>query len=186
MTIEHDTVAARDKIRGHPSAATWCFSFLGAGFCAFGAVNMTQGDAWLTRAWLALVGAYLVTPWVIRTFGVDLTPEFANVRGFRRRAVPWARVQAVVSQKKPNGALAVRLLLDNGEQVTLPYPTTRRPAWASSGQPWARRLYPRILWRKADAYYTRDSERIGQWWLAHRGLSWRPVRPEAPGAPIPE
>jgi hypothetical protein len=184
MTIEHATVAARDKIRGHQTAASWCFSFLGAGFCAFATVNMTQGDAWLTRGWLAVGCVYLATPWVMWTFGVDLTPESANVRGFRRRAVPWARVQAVVSHKKSNGALVVRLFLENGKPVTLPYPTTRRPAWAtawaSSAWPWARRLYPRILWRNADARYARDYERIGQWWLAHRGESWRPVRPAAP------
>jgi len=31
----------------------------------------------------------------MRTFGIDLTPESANVRGIRRRSVPWSQVQAV-------------------------------------------------------------------------------------------
>jgi hypothetical protein len=59
MTIEHATFAAGDKIRGHESAASWCFSFLGAGFCAFAAVNMTQGATWLT---LGLGGCGLLIP----------------------------------------------------------------------------------------------------------------------------
>ena len=163
MTIEHATVAARDKIRGHESAASWCFSFLGAGSCAFAAVNMTQGATWLTRGWLAVGCLYLAMPWVNRTFGVDLTPEFANVRGFRRRAVPWARVQAVVSDKKSNGAVVVRLILENGKRVTLRAPTR--------------------IWGLGGAAYDRDFHRIGQWWLTHRGESWRPLLPEAPRNP---
>ena len=40
--------------------------------------------------------------------------------------------------------------------------------------------YPTSSWRKGDAPYERDFQRLDQWWLAHRGESWRPVRPEAP------
>jgi hypothetical protein len=32
--------------------------------------------------------------------------------------------------------------------------------------------------------YEREYHRIGQWWLAHRGESWRPVPDETPRLPV--
>jgi hypothetical protein len=57
----------------------------------------------------------------------------------------------VVSHVHSNGKASVRLILKNGEPVTLPF--------------------PRTLWRKGDAQYQQDFQRIDQWWLAHRGES---------------
>jgi hypothetical protein len=92
---------------------------------------------------------------VLRTLGVELTPEAAVIHGRRRRTVPWLQVQSVVGHVNSNGSSSVQLILDSGEPVTLPF--------------------PRTLWREGDTGFQRDLERIGQWWLAHRGDSWRPV-----------
>ena len=100
----------------------------------------------------------------IRTLGVDLTPESAIVRGVRRRSVSWPEVQAVVRVK---GGWCVQLILESGEAVTLRAPTLS--VWGSGG-----------------AEFEGDFHRIGQWWLAHRGESWRPVRPEAPSLLVQE
>ena len=72
-------------------------------------------------------------------------------------------VQEVVSYKKSNGTSAVRLILAEGEPVTLRYPTTQ--------------------WRNGDAHYEQDLQRIEQWWHAHRDENWHPVRSEAPRPP---
>jgi hypothetical protein len=104
----------------------------------------------------------------MRTFGIDLTPESAKVRGIRRRSVPWSQVQAVLGYRQM-GADRVALVLDSGERVVLRVPYTY---WASGAA--------------TAAKYREDFHRLGQWWLAHRGPSWRPVRPEAPGAPTRE
>jgi hypothetical protein len=100
----------------------------------------------------------------MRTFGIDLTPQLANVRGIRRRSVPWSQVQAVLGYRHM-GADRVALVLDSGERVVLRMPATY---WGSGAA--------------TDVKYREDFHRLGQWWLAHRGPSWRPVRPEAPGA----
>jgi hypothetical protein len=97
------------------------------------------------------------------TWGVDLMPESANVRGIRRRSIPWREVQAVLRYEQA-GATSVRLILENGKPVTL-----RAPA---------------RLWGLGGAAYDRGFHQIGQWWLAHRGESWRPLRPEAPRSPL--
>jgi len=109
-----------------------------------------------------LGGIFLVESLWIRSFGMDLTPEFANVRGLRRHHIRWDQVQAVYCFTQL-GSDRVRLVLENGQHVNLRAPST----WLGLGT----------------AEYERDFHRIGQWWLAHRGQSWRPVRPEAPGAP---
>jgi hypothetical protein len=97
------------------------------------------------------------------TWGVDLTSESANVRGFRRRSIPWREVQAVLRYEQL-GSTTVRFILENGKPITL-----RAPA---------------RLWGLGGAAYERDFHQIGQWWLAHRGESWRPLRPEAPRPPF--
>jgi hypothetical protein len=117
---------------------------------------------------LVLGGVFVGEALWIRTFGIDLTPESANVRGIRRRSVPWGRVQAVLGYRK-RGTDRVALVLDSGERVVPRVPSTSFGSGAA-----------------AAAKYEEDFHRLGQWWLAHRGSSWRPVRPEAPGAPIPE
>lgn len=74
------------------------------------------------------------------------------------------QVQSVVSHLNSNGTSQGRLILENGEQVTLPYRKT--------------------LWRKQDSGYERNFQSINHRWLAHRGASWRPVREEEPGPPL--
>jgi hypothetical protein len=97
-----------------------------------------------------------------QTFGVDLTPESVKLRGIRRRSIPWREIQAVVRFEQV-GSRGVRLIPENGKPVTLRAPAT--------------------MWGMGKAGYERDFHCIGQWWLAHRGESWRPVRPEAPRPP---
>ena len=80
------------------------------------------------------------------------------------RSVSWPEVQAVVRVK---GGWCVQLILESGEAVTLRAPTLS--VWGSGG-----------------AEFEGDFHRIGQWWLAHRGESWRPVRPEAPSLLVQE
>ncbi|HEY8719989.1 hypothetical protein [Pengzhenrongella sp.] len=110
--------------------------------------------------WLLLVigTAVVVEALWIRTWGIDLLPEHALVRGFRRRLVPWREVQAVVRHPQAGGWL-VQLVLDNGKPVTL------RAPMISAG----------FGGKRSAAAYERDYHRIGQWWLAHRGPSWREV-----------
>lgn len=91
-----------------------------------------------------------------RTYGVDLTPDFAIVPTLRRRRVRWVDVQEVVSHTSSNGTSAVRLIFAKGETVTLRYPSTQ--------------------WRSGDDQYEQDLQRIEQWWRAHRGENWHPVR----------
>jgi len=136
----------------------------------------------LALVWLALVGIRLATDhhvgstftlvfgpvlilemlW-IQTFGVDLTPGCAIVRGLRRQSIPWQQVQAVLRFQQV-GTWRVTLLLEGGQRVNLRAPTSSLGLGMAS--------------------YERDFHRIGQWWLAHRGDSWRPVRPEAPQLPV--
>ena len=78
-------------------------------------------------------------------------------------AFPGGRFKQCCATTK-SGSARVSLILESGERVTLRAPTT----W----------------WGLGDAQYDRDFHRIGQWWLAHRGQSWRPVRPEAPWPPV--
>jgi hypothetical protein len=129
--------------------------------------SFAGGKPWGALLWLVISCANVVLPFVmtrrVRSLGVDLTPEAAVIRGRRRRRVPWLQVQSVVSHVDSNGASGVQLILENGEAVTLPF--------------------PRTLWRKGDALYEQDLQRIDQWWLAHRGESWRPLRQEGPLPP---
>jgi hypothetical protein len=134
------------------------------GALLFAAQAFAHGAPWVALPWLVLSCGNVVLPFVVRTLGVDLTPEAAVIRGRRRRRVPWLQVQSVVSHVNSNGTSAVQLILENGEPVTLPFPKT--------------------LWRKGDTRYERDLQRIDQWWLAHRGESWRPVRQEESRPPV--
>jgi len=113
---------------------------------------------WLVYGVLAVAGCL----W-IRTFAGDLTPELARVRGFRQRIVPWPpHVQAVVRHKRL-GSGVVRPILEGGELVTLTARTCSRGS--------------------RTATYERDFPLIGERWLARRGQSWRPQRPETPRLP---
>jgi hypothetical protein len=127
---------------------------------------------WGALFWLAVGCFNAVYPFVmarrVRSFGVYMTDEAAVLRGRHRRdrrRVPWLQVQSVVSHLNSNGTSEVRLVLENGEQATLPFPKT--------------------TWRKHDARYEENFQSINQWWLAHGGASWRPVREEEPRAPVP-
>lgn len=102
---------------------------------------------------------------LIRTFGIDLIPEAASSGSLRRRRVPWSQVQAVLRDKK-GGLDRVALILETGERVNLSAPIAY--SWSGAG---------------TAAIYVRDFVRIEDCWLAHRGPTWVPVRPEAPQNP---
>jgi hypothetical protein len=150
VTIEQSTAESGGKIG--PVLISWKHH-LGALFCGlfFSAWLLADGKPWVALLWLVLTCVGVVLQFVLRTLGVYLTPECAVIRGRRRRSVPWQEVQSVVSHVHSNGKASVRLILKNGEPVTLPFPKT--------------------LWRKGDAQYQQDFQRIDQWWLAHRGES---------------
>jgi hypothetical protein len=114
--------------------------------------------------WLALGCLSIAQGLWQRTLGIDLTSCSANLRGFRRRSIPWQQVQAVVHHRRL-GTWGVRLIRQSGKPVMLRVPVS--------------------TWGFGSAAYERDFSRIGAWWLAHRGESWRPVAPEAPALVIP-
>jgi hypothetical protein len=60
--------------------------------------------------------------------------------------------------------MGVRLILEDGMQVTLRAPRTQLGFGA--------------------AQFERDFQRIDQRWLAHRGESWRPEGAETPPPPV--
>jgi len=162
VTIEQSATKAGVKIG--PVLLSWKQNLVGT-LCGllFTAWLLVEGKPWSSLLYLALTCVGVVLQFVLRTLGVDLTPEAAVIHGRRRRRVPWLQVQSVVNHVNTNGTSAVRLILENGEAVTLPFPKT--------------------LWRKGDAQYEHDFQRIEQWWLAHRGEHWHPVRAEAPRPP---
>jgi hypothetical protein len=137
-------------------------------FIVLGVISLalSAGDLWLAAqptfavVKLATGCLWILAGLLIRSFGVDLTPGSAMVRGLRRRSVPWSQVQAVVQHRGMDGTWCVQLILESGGPVTLKAPTT----WGGFGGPG----------------YARDFHRVGQWWLAHRGESRQPLHPEAP------
>jgi len=152
------------RIRAPGRRWTWFFA-QGWFLLALSLVSwLTQGGHWFNVPWLVLSCGNIAILFLLRTFGVDLTPESAVVRGWRRRSVPWRAVQAVVSHKTSKGTSVVRLILEKNALVTLPASTS--------------------LGRKDDAHYERDFNRIYQWWLTHRGESWNPSSPETTPAPF--
>jgi len=156
MTIELGVGQGVVKIRTSPYILLQPFAMTGMFF-----VIAASDPRGLAPLWLMGPAILAVALWTL-TWGVDLTPESANLRGIRRRSIPWQEVQAVV-RTGPTGSSMVRLILENGKHV------------------WVRA--PRRVWGFGGARFDRDFDRIGQWWLAHRGESWRPERPEAPRPP---
>jgi hypothetical protein len=152
----------QEAVRIRSPRRVWIGNF----FVAVPFLLLALGQAWV--GWPELALGYLLVSalWValglwMRTRGVDLTQESVVVHAVRRRSIPWSQVQAVLRQVEPLGTWAILLILHGGERVVLRLPTT---VWGGSG----------------GAEYERSFHRIGQWWLAHRGASWRPERPEAP------
>lgn len=159
MTPEHGSAEIDVKIRAPGRPGLW-FGLAALNF-GLAVLNLADGKPWFALFWLLTCCVQLFMAYVMRNGGIDLTRECAVVRSPRRRSVPWGEVQAVVSDVKPNGTSVVRLILQGGEQITLRAPIA--------------------LWRRGDAHFERELQRIVQWWHEHRGESWRPVHPEAPG-----
>lgn len=165
MTIDQGAGLTFVKIR--TSRYTLIQPFVIAGlYLTFAFTTVSGGDqVGLAPFWLAGAGVLVaVSLWTL-TWGVDLTPQSADLRGFRRRSIPWQEVQAVIRDEQL-GSRTVRLVPEHGKPVRLRAPTS--------------------TWGLGRAAYERDFDRIGQWWLAHRGESWRPIRPEAPRTPAQE
>ena len=161
MDIGQGTAEADVRIR--PSGREWIGSVVLGGLGLVLAAFLRAGQPGFALYWLVYGAMMLAGGASMRTFGVDLTPEFVRVRAFRRRIVFWPQVQAVVRHRRL-GTWVVRLILESGELVTLRAPTC---SWGSN-----------------TARYERDFHSIGQCWLAHRGQLWRPQRPEAPRLPV--
>jgi len=161
MSIEHGVVEATVRIRTSPLNSV--LLFVGGLFLL--AMQALQWGSRVGDVGLIVVGGMFVgeSLWM-RSFGVDLTPEFANVR-LPRRYVRWDQGQAVQCFRQL-GTDRVCLVLENGQVVNLRAPTISHGFGA--------------------ARYEHDFHRIGKWWLAHRGPSWRQIGPEAPGVLAPE
>jgi hypothetical protein len=162
MTKEKGAAEAGVKIRVARFDWMWILAFGGIWFAATAQGGMRESPEFST--WRLVLGfAFLAEALWVRSFGIDLTRESAIVRGVRRRSIPWQEVQAVLCHSQL-GSGRVSLVLENGTRLTLRAPTT----YLGIGR----------------ARYERDFHRIGQWWLAHRGESWRPARMEAPWSPV--
>jgi hypothetical protein len=157
MTLERGAVDAGVKIR--VPRHVWIPQLvMGVAFLVVGAAAVWREGSLDGPYWLILGGLGVAAALWARTLGVVLTGESANLRGFRRRSVPWQEVQAVV--RYGSGSMGVRLILEDGKRVTLRAPRTDGIFGA--------------------AQFDRDFHRVDQWWLAHRGESWRPANAETP------
>jgi hypothetical protein len=160
MTIETGT---GDRVKIRTAGLLWVvWSILAVVWFWLGAGHLGKGQYWSVLRDLALGCVFAAMVWRSRTSGVDLTPECAIVRGLRLRRIPWPQVQAVVRRTDSGGPSRVQLILVKGKSVPL------HARWVSTAQ------------------FERDFQCIDQWWLAHRGNSWRPIRPEASQPPTQE
>jgi hypothetical protein len=157
MTLERGVVDADVKIRV-PRHVWMGPLVMGVAFLVLGAAAVWRHGPLDGPYWLIIGGLGVAAALWARTLGVDLTGESANLRGFRRRSVPWQEVQTVV--RYGNGSMGVRLILEDGKRMRLRAPRTDGIFGA--------------------AQFDRDFHRIDQWWLAHRGESWRPANAETP------
>ena len=164
MTIDQGAEQTEAVVQIRRARSTLIQDLLPAGLVFLVAVDgLTSGQqVGLAYFLLAAVGVVVAESLWELTLGVDLTPESVILRGVRRRSIPWQQVQAVIRDEML-GQRTVRLILQNGKPVTLRSPESS-------------------LW-VGRAAYERDFQRIDQWWLAHRGQSWGPLRPEAPRMP---
>jgi hypothetical protein len=162
MTLERGAVEAGVKIR-EPRHVWMLPLVMGVAWLVLAAINEWRAGPLFAPYWLMTLSCLSVAAGLWgRTRGVDLTPESANLRGFRRRSVPWLEVQAVVRYGR--GSRGVRLILEHGKPVTLRAPRTDGILGA--------------------AQFDRDFHRIDQWWRAHRGESWLPAPVETPPPPV--
>jgi len=120
------------------------------------ALLATAGITWLALCWLVIACAFAAEALWFGIAVLELTPEAANLGGFRRQSIPWQDVQDVVRYRRL-GAWTVRLLV----------PESGRPALLR---------VPASTWGLGGQEYDRDFHQIEQWWLAHRGESWRDLR----------
>jgi len=129
------------------------------------ALLATGGMTWLALCWLVISCVFAAEALWFGIAVVELTPETASLRGFRRRSIPWQDVQDAVRYRRL-GAWTVRLGTESGKPALLRVPNS---TWGLGGEE-----------------YERDFHRIEQWWLDHRGESWRPAWSEAPRLPSQE
>jgi hypothetical protein len=163
MTVHQSATGANNKLRARGRHWTWGLVSAGP-YLGLAVYSLATGPWLLALGFLVAACGNVSIALGQRNYGVDLTPQHAIVRGFRRRNVPWREIQGVISHKKSNGTSFVALILENGESVILQAP--------NSG------------WDRVDAQYEEDLHYIDQYWLAHRGESWHPVTPEAPSPPV--
>lgn len=163
MTLEHGAVEAEVKIREPRHAWMWQV-VIGVAWLVLAAGNVWRDRPVVALYWLTGGCVLAAAGLWSRTLGLDLTRESANLHGSRRRSIPWQEVQAVVRQGR-GGSSGVQLILEHGKPVTLRAPTT--------------------MWGLGAAQFDRDFHRIDQWWLTHRGESWRPADTETPPPPVP-
>jgi hypothetical protein len=139
-----DSVRIRPDIR--QSGALVGVAVVWVVFVVLPAGRLGEADAVLAAA--GVLGAL-----VQRRKGITLTLDAAVVHSFRTRRIPWADVQAVTIEPH-----------FRGEAVTLWTVDRRRiPLWA-----------PRRVSRWENPHLEEQWRTIGDWWVAHRGLAWRP------------
>ena len=160
MTIEQSTGQAEAVVKVRTPRYALVQPLLSAGlYLLLGASAWAREN---TREfipfWMAMASVTVALSLWELTWGVDLTPESVNLRGFCRRSIAWPEVQAVLRYERA-GSRTVHLIPKNGRPVRL--------------------RGPRSFWWMGAAAYERDFHHIEQWWQSHRGESWRPLLPEA-------
>jgi hypothetical protein len=92
-------VAPVADVRIRTSRRDWMASVVPGGLGLVLAALLRTGQPGFALYWLVYGALMLAGGACMRTFGVDLTAEFAGVRAFRRRRVSWSQVQAVVRHR---------------------------------------------------------------------------------------
>lgn len=136
-----------DQVRLRTGPLEWGWRLAFALFCVLGPGLDHRMVGWWRPFWFAMAAVFVLEALTMRTFGVDLRPDAAVLRGVRRRVIPWSSVTGVEPVQAGPGSY-VRLHCSDGRAVALRAPRT-------------------FLWTGLRRF-NRDYHRIGQWWLAHR------------------
>ena len=168
MAVDKGAIGADVKFRA-PDRRHWIKYFVYVGISlALAAGYLANGQPWLSLLWLALgcgSASIALQQW---NSGVDLTPQHAIVRGFRRRNVPW--------QGSPRSDRPYEVERHAGGWT---HSRKRGVSDAASSDEFVAEIRCPVRARL-------PPQGIDQYWLAHRGESWHRVPPAAPQPPVPE
>jgi hypothetical protein len=96
-----------------------------------------------------LVFAVMICVRVLVAGAIELTPSHLVERGFRRRSIPWSRIQDIDVHRG-----RVQVWSDDGAVHRLAAPIPKGWYWPGD---------------RFDTEYNQ----LGQWWVEHRGADWQ-------------